>query len=105
MVNQLKMADTQTILSLHAKGWSTRRIAREMSMNRETVARCIRLQRAADSGASASFRLSEHSELPMRRMECALGIEAQVDFSRGAWLVDAGGKRRGAWVFADHLVA
>ena len=49
MVNQLKMADTQTILALHAKGWSARRIARELKVDRETVGRHIRLQREADS--------------------------------------------------------
>ncbi|EQD42043.1 hypothetical protein B1B_14236, partial [mine drainage metagenome] len=34
-------------------------------------------------------KLSEYTELPVRRMECAAGVEAQVDFGRGAWLVDA----------------
>ncbi|MGC8623810.1 MAG: helix-turn-helix domain-containing protein, partial [Phycisphaerae bacterium] len=49
MVNQLKMADTQAILALHAKGWSARRIARELKVDRETVGRHIRLQHEADS--------------------------------------------------------
>ncbi len=203
MVNQLKMADTQTLLALYAKGWSARRIARELGMNRETVGRYIRLQRQADSKpaiaptgsagpdsglASAAAvavstsaelpaggskapgqgdipatqpraagipvlntsspgrpsvaapwrnviveklkagldaqriyqdltapeygyqgtyysvrrlvaKLSAYTELPMRRMECAAGMEAQVDFGRGAALVDAQGHRRGTWVF------
>ncbi|EQD32900.1 transposase, partial [mine drainage metagenome] len=181
MVNQLKMADTQTILALHAKGWSARRIARELGMDRQTVGRYIRLERAVDSkpanaptgseglsaGAESSIpaaafsrrdgtgqaecrgpgrasaaapwravileklqqgleaqriyqdltapehgyrgtyysvrrlaaKLSEYTELPVRRMECAAGVEAQVDFGRGAWLVDASGHRRGTWVF------
>lgn len=181
MVNQLKMADTQAILALHAKGWSARRIARELKVDRETVGRQIRLRRAADSkpanaptgsgvlstgtespipaaalsgsdkagqtehcgpgrrssalpwravileklgqgldaqriyqdltaaeygyqGTYYSVRrlaakLSEYTELPVRRMECAAGVEAQVDFGRGAWLVDATGHRRGTWVF------
>ncbi|MGC9261542.1 MAG: IS21 family transposase [Phycisphaerae bacterium] len=198
MVNQLKMADTQAILALHAKGWSARRIARELKVDRETVGRHIRLQHEADSkpanaptgaavldqaadgskpaiaptgsesvlaGAESSLpaaatpapagpvqcpgpgrpsaalpwravileklgqgldaqriyqdltapeygyqgtyysvrrlaaKLSESTALPVRRMECAPGVEAQVDFGRGAWLVDAAGHRRGSWVF------
>jgi transposase len=198
MVNQLKMADTQTILALHSKGWSARRIARELKMDRQTVGRYIRLGREADSkpanapsgsggsdqagadskpsevssgfhnshagtgavnsptasactaGSQAGVgpgrrsaaapwrdviweklqqgleaqriyqdltapeygyrgtyysvrrlaaRLSEHRELPVRRMHSAPGMEAQVDFGRGAWLVDAAGHRRGTWVF------
>ena len=56
MVNQLKMADTQTILALHSKGWSARRIARELKMDRQTVGRYIRLGREADSKpANAPF--------------------------------------------------
>ena len=37
--------------------------------------------------------------LPFRRMECAPGEEAQVDFGRGAPLADSAGRRRGTWVF------
>jgi transposase len=43
MANQLKMAMVQALLALHAKGWSQRRIARELGIHRETVARHIRL--------------------------------------------------------------
>lgn len=156
MVNQLKMADTQTLLALHAKGWPARRIARELGLDRETVRRHIRLAREAESkpasaplgsdpvvkvnastaepwraaileklqqglgvrriyqdlqvppysygGSYYSVRrlaakMSQSTELPVRRMECAAGMEAQVDFGRGAWLVDAMGHRRGTWVF------
>jgi transposase len=37
--------------------------------------------------------------LPMRRMECEAGQEAQVDFGRGAPVIGADGKRRSTWVF------
>ena len=43
MANQLGMATVQTILMLHRRGWSLRRIARELGVHRETVARYIRL--------------------------------------------------------------
>jgi hypothetical protein len=39
MANQLKMALVQAILLLRKRGWSFRRIARELGVHRETVAR------------------------------------------------------------------
>jgi len=44
-------------------------------------------------------KLSVRHDLPVRRMECAPGQEAQVDFGKGAWIVGAEGKRRASWVF------
>jgi transposase len=42
MSNQLKMATIQAILSLRAQRWSFRRIARELGVHRDTVARYVR---------------------------------------------------------------
>ena len=39
MVNTLKMAQSQAILGLLQQGWTHRRIARELGVNRETVSR------------------------------------------------------------------
>src|SRR5262249_27253824 len=39
-------------------------------------------------------RLEVHTELPVRRLECAPGEEVQVDFGRGALIVNAEGRRR-----------
>lgn len=47
MTNQIKMAVSDSILALVAKGWSQRRIARELGVNRETVSRYVRLGAAA----------------------------------------------------------
>jgi transposase len=44
-------------------------------------------------------RLGGKTPLPFRRMGCAPGEEAQVDFGTGAPLVDADGKRRKTYVF------
>jgi hypothetical protein len=41
MANELKMGQIEAILSLHQRGWSNRRIAKELGVHRETVARCI----------------------------------------------------------------
>ena len=48
MANQLKMAMVHAILTLKQRGWSQRRIARELGIDRETVARYVHL-READS--------------------------------------------------------
>jgi DNA-binding NarL/FixJ family response regulator len=39
MANQLKMAVIDTILTLHAQGWSNRRIADTLDIHRDTVRR------------------------------------------------------------------
>ncbi len=45
MANQLKVAMQQKIITLHDLGWSFRKIARELGINRETVSRHVRLAR------------------------------------------------------------
>jgi transposase len=44
-------------------------------------------------------KLSVRRSLPMRRLECLPGEEAQVDFGTGAPVIDANGKRRKTHVF------
>jgi transposase len=179
MANRLKMALAQSIHTLYQQGWSQRRIARELGINRETVARHLKdLQPApkpanapigsgvdlvgskpanapigsesphataqtapcepgrlsecepwrdqilekielglsaqriyqdlvADHGFAGSYfsvrrfvhRLRTHTELPVRRLECEPGEEAQVDFGTGAPLIGPDGKRRRTHVF------
>ena len=41
MANLLKMAMIDTILSFHRLGWSNRRIARELGIDRDAVSRHI----------------------------------------------------------------
>lgn len=191
MANQLKMAQVHAIMALHQRGWSDRRIARELGVHRETVGRYVaagdskpasappgspdasaakpasaptgsdpppypepasapsgsppameakpatappgsvgsrgsvsaaepwrelivqKLERglnakricqdlADDHGYTGSYwsvrrfvqRLGQNPVLPFRRMECAPGEEAQVDFGRGAAIVSADGRRR-----------
>ncbi len=183
MANHLKMAQVQAIQALRARGWSFRRIGRELGVHRETAARYVRLAEAefhgpgplmdagdqnrpnpptgsedqnrpnplAGSAPDASrqgysgpvslcepFReviieslerglscqriwqdlRTEHgfeggydsvkrfarrvnatTPLPFRRMECAPGEEAQVDFGTGASVIKADGKRKRTHVF------
>ena len=48
MANQLKMAKVHSIQTLHSRGWSQRRIARELGVQRETVARYVRWVQTVD---------------------------------------------------------
>ena len=52
MANQLKVATVHSILTLRDRGWSRRRIARELGIHRETVGRYVRL---AAEGAKAAY--------------------------------------------------
>jgi biotin operon repressor len=49
MANRLKMAMMQALVALILRGWSQRRIARELGIDRETVARYVQQLRLADS--------------------------------------------------------
>jgi transposase len=53
-VNQLKMELRQSIITLSGNGWSQRRIARELGINRETVARYRREERQEAQAKPAS---------------------------------------------------
>jgi transposase len=50
VANRLKMAMIQSILTLHAQGWTERRIARELQVNRETVSRYVRVAATESPG-------------------------------------------------------
>ena len=53
MANQIKMATSASIIELYVRGWSQRRIARELGLDRETVSRHIRLHAAAAASKPA----------------------------------------------------
>lgn len=162
MANVLKVTMQQTIIELLSRGWSQRRVARELDLDRSTVARYARRhsesngskptistpgsdetlppkaaistpgtagrrslcegfeptirekvfhglsarrihqdlveERAFKGGYQSVKRfvrsLREATPAPYRRMECEPGQEVQVDFGRGAAVVDGKGKRR-----------
>jgi transposase len=52
VANLLKMAISETIRTLHRRGWSQRRIADELGINRETVARHLRQAAALSKSAN-----------------------------------------------------
>jgi transposase len=59
MSNLLQVAMIETILSLRRRGWSKRRIARELGINRETVARHLRQSPAPPKPANAPIGSAE----------------------------------------------
>src|ERR1700675_1584601 len=59
MSNLLQVAMIETILSLRQRGWSKRRIARELGIDRETVARHLRQSPAPPKPANAPIGSAE----------------------------------------------
>ena len=53
MANLLKMANVQSILLLHVQGWTQRRIARELEIDRGTVRKYLRQQLCRAKPANA----------------------------------------------------
>jgi transposase len=179
MANRLKMAMIDSIVALHQRGWSNRRIARELGVDRDAVSRHIRQAQAnakaakvitgsagevpdskaakvitgsnagtapgqttdestqsrsqcqpwravivakLDLGLTAQriyqdlvsdhgygghyhsvrrfiLHLGRGRQLPFRRLECAPGEEAQVDFGSGIPITGTDGRRRWTHVF------
>jgi transposase len=74
MPNLLKVAMIDTILSLHQRGWSQRRIARELGIDRETVARHLRQAPAAPKPANAPIG-SEEDDRDSKPANAPIGSE------------------------------
>jgi IS30 family transposase len=55
MANRVEMAKVHSILTSSERGWSFRRIARELGVHRDTVARYVRLLIIAQASAEARF--------------------------------------------------
>jgi len=62
MANQLKMAIVNAISTLKERGWSHRRIARELGINRETVAKYVNLWQSNPKPATNAPAESEDSK-------------------------------------------
>src|SRR5258708_6856856 len=75
MANLLKMAISETIRTLHLRGWSQRRIAAELGVNRETVARHLRQADPPSKPANAPLG-SEGDDSASKPANAPLGSEA-----------------------------
>ena len=105
---------SEAILPLHSPGNPGRRSDCELfrdvilsKLEQGLSAQRIYQDLTTEAGFEGSYwsvrrfvnRLGERTPLPFRRMECAPGEEAQVDFGSGAPLITADGKRKKTWVF------
>lgn len=75
MANQVKMAVRDSIYALYDRGWSRRRIARELDVDRETVGRHLRLRAASPAITPAGSVEAKPANVPAgsggRRSTCA----------------------------------
>jgi transposase len=83
MANLLKMALIESIFTLHERGWSARRIARELGIHRETVARHLQ-QGPVESKPAIAPIGSEASESDSKPAIAPIGSEASAVESKPA---------------------
>ena len=76
MANRLKMAKVNAVLTLHERGWSNRRIARTLNIDRKTVSEYLR---AADSKRTKAPIGSAPTGDDSKRAKAPTGSEAAVD--------------------------
>lgn len=77
MANRLRMALIETIITLRRRGWSRRRIARELGVDRETVTRHLR--GAVESNATIAPSGSEPIEAESNATTAPLGSPGPED--------------------------
>ena len=87
MANQLTMADIQAILTLHERGWRNRRIARELNIDRETVAKYIRAAACVPKPAKAPIGSAGTREQATERIIAAGGRVTSSVSKRTDYLV------------------
>jgi len=63
-MNQLNVSLQHSILTLAAHGWSHRRIARELGINRETVGKYLRLARSKPAISTPGSDLTRPQNQP-----------------------------------------
>jgi len=83
MANYLSMAIGDSILTLHQRGWSQRRIARELNVDRETVARHLQAQHRPSKPANAPLG-SGSGEPESKPANAPLGSEGTAAESKPA---------------------
>ncbi len=86
MANRLTMAKVQGILGLHEKGWRNRRIARELDVDRETVAKYVRAAACIPKPAKApigSERVDDPTVESREGLPSALASKAEVGPATG----------------------
>lgn len=75
MANQKNVAVIQSILTLYERGWSRRRIAHELGINRETVARYLTRRPAAESPPQADPPQAGNPAIPTAGKHEGFGVD------------------------------
>ena len=79
MANRLKMAKVNAIVQLRQRGWSFRRIARELGVHRETVARYVREAMAGANPAKVPLGTEGVAALDPAKVTHGAGGEVPSD--------------------------
>ena len=74
-MNQLKLSQQESFLTLHKAGWSNRAIARELDLNREAVGKYLRSQTAPTTEATAGSVTGRKSCCEAWEPQIAGGLE------------------------------
>jgi transposase len=83
MANRLKMALAESIQTLYQRGWSQRRIARELNVDRETVAKHLRARHELSKPATAPLGSPAEGD-ESKPATAPLGSPAEGDESKPA---------------------
>ena len=78
MANHLKVAKVLSIQALHDQGWSQRRIARELGVSREAVAKYLR-EHSKPATAPLGRMIQNRPKCPPAR--CSLAVVAASRFA------------------------
>ncbi len=79
MANLLTMADIQAILHLHEQGWRQRRIARELHVDRETVAKYIQASGCVPKPAKAPIGSDVAGDQATESLESSVPVGASIE--------------------------
>jgi hypothetical protein len=90
MSNVLKVSLQTTIYSLADRGWSQRRIASELGINRETVRRYLRLAKPAISIAGSEDEADRKPAISITGEQAeATQSKPAISFAHPRWLISA----------------
>jgi transposase len=87
MANQLSVAEAHSILTLYERGWSCRRIARELGVDRETVGKYVKQARSLEAEGSTLATASagwEPAAGESKPATALTGSEGIVDLAKPA---------------------
>ena len=82
MANRLKVAKVASIIELHQMGWSQRRIARELGVSRDAVARHLKNHQASRSNEAKAPTGSEGQPPQPNKAKAPTGSRSECESFR-----------------------